>query len=259
MLSPRLLNRTAALAGASSALIFVAAALTGCFMDLDETSLADDQGDNKNGGAPTKAHPAVGQLTSLFSECSAVLIAPSYVLSAAHCYRAAGSFVVESADGTRFTRSVVDSEMHPSYVPDVETIPNFQFDVMVLELDAPLSDIAVMPLAVGNPQPKDTVEIVGYGITAAGGLDAGVKRQKAVIVESVDEHVIHIEPSAPGITDGCQGDSGGALLREEEGKAVQVGIISYVYAGCTSTHAVSIPSWRPWIDETVALLAARTK
>ena len=122
----------------------------------------------QEGAVPKAVLNAVGRLNAAGYKtrrmCSATLIAPDTVLSAAHCVPPQPSL----REGLRFVagwdrgdfiaaRGISDITLHPDFQqPDVENIP---YDIALLTLDAPITEVAPLPLSqVTAP----TVRITGY-------------------------------------------------------------------------------------------------
>lgn len=92
--------------------------------------------------------PAVGRLDSGRSVCSAVLIAPDRVLTAAHCVSLpdGGSFPAEKivfragrSQGTEVAQSVARRVvLHPDYLPGAEARSRLASDIALVELLTPL-------------------------------------------------------------------------------------------------------------------------
>lgn len=119
---------------------------------------------------------AVGRLDTGVSFCSASLIAPDLVLTAAHCLFDADNRRIPDRDlvfsaGLRqgraeATRRVVMSVLPQAYRP-VEGPPRLEqigADVALLRLDQPILSGSVVPIAVGpRGRVRDLVTVVSYG------------------------------------------------------------------------------------------------
>ncbi|WP_233141367.1 trypsin-like serine peptidase [Haematobacter missouriensis] len=112
--------------------------------------------------------PAVGRLDSGSSVCSAVLIAPDRVLTAAHCVSLAdgGPFPAEKivfragrALGEEVEQSVARRVvLHPDYLPRAEAGSRLASDIALVELLIPL-DVQSIPLEQALLPPDDLTAI----------------------------------------------------------------------------------------------------
>jgi len=203
------------------------------------------------GGSETSAHPAVVALIA-YNEarggavfCSGTAIAPTWVLTAAHCLEAAeqydeGGFSLYVAVGDDlYQASGIDEAVpaeatfiHPEY-GGIDTLPPV-WDVGLIELERELE--AADPLVVNGAPPDgawrgDDLDLVGWGVTTDGAQDAGLKRTVTVPYETHDAQFIYVW--SPG-TNVCQGDSGGAMLRRTDDGLRLVGVHSFVFSGSAS-------------------------
>jgi hypothetical protein len=141
--------------------------------------------------------------------CTGVLVGPRLVVTAAHCVeraRPGGLEIFHGSDVTGAGAFVVVSEVrqHPAYDPDTG-----EYDVALVFLAEP-SPIA--PLAL----PSQSIEMasgplraVGFGVTARGAADAGVKREGMLALAAVRATSFDATP-APAMT--CDVDSGGPVF-----------------------------------------------
>ncbi len=119
---------------------------------------------------------AVGRLDSPVSFCSASLIAPGLVLTAAHCLfdangdRLADSDLIFSAS-LRNGRAEAYRGVRRSFIPETYTRPlgeaSYDYvaqDMALLELDRPVSAANVAPIPPGEgANSRDFVTVVSYG------------------------------------------------------------------------------------------------
>jgi hypothetical protein len=198
------------LAGVASLL-----ALAGCGPDDDggAEGIGTTEAEIVNGEADA-GDPAVVALTAQGQVfCTATLITPSVVLTAAHCLPPnlpipTHQIAVRFGDGTTAGELIEahDSWAHPSWNDSA-----LYDDIGLLQMKA-VASVAPVPrntlaLATGTP-----VRIVGFGVTSEEGTDSGVKRMGSATVEASDGYVIELAPT-PSST--CYGDSGGPTFAGE--------------------------------------------
>ncbi|MEO6950576.1 MAG: trypsin-like serine protease [Polyangia bacterium] len=169
--------------------------------------------------------------------CTASVIAPTVLLTAAHCVAPGeigqGATFVALPSGnlnesTTERWTVKETHFDPAF--DATRITSGH-DIAVVILDEP---VKLAPLAVNQADIASLVgskvRLVGYGVndgTAQTG--AGIKRSVSALVDTVDDKLIQIGGNGK---DTCQGDSGGPALATIGGKKVIVGVTSFGQAGC---------------------------
>lgn len=173
-------------------------------------------------GHRDKGDAAVVMMSSNMMTCTGTVIAPKYVLTAAHCVGANGDLRSHSVhvDGIKVVRF---------HVPDgavEETERNrWDHDVAVLELATPTS---ITPIPVNFDAAAlddiDAIRTVGFGRSGTNNDDSGVKRNGVARVT----HGTNFIDTVPGTGGICYGDSGGPALADVGGRETIIGVTSHV-------------------------------
>lgn len=170
------------------------------------------------------------------SICSAVLVSPRVLLTAAHCvdpaYRGAASVTVKATnapnDAILTTADFIDVTRiahHPSWNPAEQSSP---YDLAALQL-AGVAPATPAPLLLALPDLTGrAIRLVGYGRTSsADAASSGTRRSAEVPVTAVTTAVL--EFGTAGGTGICSGDSGGpSFYRGADQVERLVGTHSYV-------------------------------
>jgi len=206
-----------------------AAALAAAQVSCSSVDGADAVGASQ--AAITQGTPTTGDLgvVALLESgtlvCTATLVAPRVLLTAAHCLPDGAmpqAFFGESPQAGGTSLALLDTIRHPEF--DATTLTN---DVaLALLSDAAPSGATPWPLpaaplgasAVGLP-----LRLVGFGRTGPNDMTAPQKRQGTAVVASLSSQELTFTPS-PSQT--CSGDSGGPAFATLDGVEVVVGVTS---------------------------------
>jgi secreted trypsin-like serine protease len=201
----------------------------------------------------TEENPFVVALTTPdgFQFCGGTIVAPTKVVTAAHCTESsapadvkvvAGRTVLSSDEGT--VAGVTDIWIHPEW--DSATLTN---DASVLTLDTPLTQT---PLALASPTDTDLYTaganstVYGWGVTESGSPSDHLRKVDVPVVaddacgSSYPDEFNAASMACAGLAEGgkdsCQGDSGGPLSGvAADGTRKLIGIVSWGQ-GCAEAN-----------------------
>jgi hypothetical protein len=170
--------------------------------------------------------------------CTAEIISPHVVLTAAHCTKDPGVAVDYHVSGdvelTPRTKRVELDEVHrpAEFVNQLDAITSNGYDVAV---GISYAGFSVPPISYNRaPLPRDyhkrKVRIIGYGISdTSDGLSAGTRREGTAQLADFSDKFVHLTGKKQSV---CQGDSGGPALLTIAGHEAIVGLSSFAPLSC---------------------------
>ncbi len=199
--------------------------------------------------------------------CTGSLIAPTLVLTVAHCVQPGAEYKIleYGAQQKPELRDVRSVAVHPGFNLETMLAHRATADLALLWLQNPARDKT--PSMLGAPslplEPGARFTIAGVGVTVRGdGRSGGVIRAANLIATGKPGtlQIRLIDPDGQGTRAGlgaCTGDSGAPVFEDQHGTAVIVGVVSWSTgpngsAGCGGLTGVTpLTLYRDWILQTV--------
>ncbi|MBN2359440.1 MAG: trypsin-like serine protease [Deltaproteobacteria bacterium] len=193
--------------------------------------------------------------------CSATLIAPQVVLSAAHCaYGTSDSIdfaIGRNANNPTAAIPVARIAAHPDY-DQLSSLITARRDVAVFILERPAANVVstIVPIPLNRTSIADLrgrqVQNAGYGVTRSNGSSSGRRYWSVETVAEVSSYdfTTYFEQNNAGT---CNGDSGGPSLLEVDGELRVVGTVSWGDAECRGDSHFTLASHNAaWVARQIA-------
>jgi hypothetical protein len=228
------------------------------------------------GASPYTAYIAADTGGSTFAACTGSVIAPTIILTAAHCVfnKATGAAIPASAISV-----VTGTVNRPATTPPVNVTAvranpyynplTFQADAAILVLNAPTAAPAIALATTANGAlyaPSALVTFTGWGETVADVPSSAPTQLQSgtvpILANSTCQVSVQFHPGYTLCTGGpgyrpasCHGDSGGPLVATTPAGPVQIGITSYgsaVGCGIAPDYFTRVSSVQTWIASAIA-------
>ncbi len=221
------------------------------------------------GAAPSKEGVGNAVVTIVGSRgnfCSGSLIAPTLVLTVAHCVQPGAEYKIVEYDAERKPqlKDVKRLAIHPGFQMQAMLAHRATADVALLQLEIPAK--GKTPALLGAPllpiSPSARFGIAGIGVTVRGdGKSGGIIRSASLVATGKPGalQIRLVDPATGGAREGlgaCTGDSGGPVFEDQLGGSTIVGVISWSTgpngsAGCGGLSGVTpLTLYLDWILRT---------
>ncbi|WP_246504913.1 S1 family peptidase [Microvirga antarctica] len=213
------------------------------------------------GGAPDDgalSRASVMVLSSKGGVCSAVVLAPDVVLTAAHCVTGADQYRVHFRDEANEPVLIAPQTIavHPGYDAKAIEKRTRSIDLALVRLPESLpARFDAAPLTAVRPTKGDPVTVAGYGLSQEGvAKTTGTFRSAALsVVEPYGPSQILLWTDGKGAIGACQGDSGGPMASGDVVVAITSWSAGTKTAKCGgTTQGILVGPQRSWIDRVAA-------
>jgi hypothetical protein len=206
------------------------------------------------------AQASVMVLSSKGGVCSAVVVAPDVVLTAAHCVAGAEEHRVHFRDesGEPVLIEPAAKALHPGYNKNAIEERRRSIDLALVRVPGPLpARFTRATLSAAMPTKDAMLLVGGYGVAREGDAKStGTFRTARLRVTQPfgpSTVLVWMEGAASGA---CQGDSGGPITLGVSVGAITTWAKGTGRTGCGAiTQGVLLGPQREWIDRTLALWA----
>jgi secreted trypsin-like serine protease len=198
--------------------------------------------------------------------CSGSLIAPTLVLTVAHCVQPGAEYKIVEYDANQKPQlmDVKHLALHAGFQMREMLAHRATADVALLQLEIPAKGKtpALLGTAIQPISPGAKFTIAGVGVTLRGdGKSGGIIRAAQLIATGKPGslQIRLVDPEGLGTREGlgaCTGDSGGPVFEDQQGGSVIIGVISWSTgpngsSGCGGLTGVTpLTLYRDWILQT---------
>lgn len=195
--------------------------------------------------------------------CTGSLIAPTLVLTVAHCVQPGAEYRIVEYDAAHQAqlKGIKRLAIHPGFQMQAMLAHRATADVALLQLEIPAK--GKTPAQLGVPQtpisPGAKFTIAGIGVTVRGdGRSGGITRAASLIAtgQPGSLQIRLVDPATNDAREGlgaCTGDSGAPVFEDQPSGPTLVGVVSWSTgpngsAGCGGLTGVTpLSRYRDWI------------
>lgn len=196
--------------------------------------------------------------------CTAEVISPHVVLTAAHCVTSDGGdpkFRVflgwdlnDEAQRKDTANWIEVNEVHPHPKYKRGLSAGSDIAVVVTKTAVPVTPLPFMRWPMTDNMRYQRARVVGYGLSDPAdfaGKTSGTKRQMILALTDFDYSFVYFSEAYKGT---CFGDSGGPAFLRFNGVDVIIGVASYVSGNCLGgSTETRVDTFAAWIDQWIRM------